>query len=62
MTPFHSTSKADFCVMKIPCVWKIFSKPFSKSFQNQGALKTVLRPASQEFKVTTRYRTLTLRK
>ena len=27
MTPFHSTSKADFCVLKIPCVLKIFSKP-----------------------------------
>jgi len=27
MPPFHSTSKADFCVLKIPCVLKIFSKP-----------------------------------
>ena len=27
MTPFHSTGKADFCVLKIPCVLKIFSKP-----------------------------------
>ena len=29
MTPFHSASKADFCVLKIPYVQvlKIFSKP-----------------------------------
>jgi len=30
MTPFHSTSKADLCVLKIPCVLKIFSKPRSQ--------------------------------
>jgi len=35
MTPFYRTSKADFCVLKIPCVLKIFSKP---------RLKSVLRP------------------
>jgi hypothetical protein len=35
MSPFHSTSEADFCVLKIPCVLKIFSKP---------RLKSVLRP------------------
>jgi len=28
MTPFHNTSKADFYVLKIPCVLKIFSKPW----------------------------------
>ena len=27
MTPFHRTSKADFFVLKIPCVLKIFSRP-----------------------------------
>jgi len=27
MMPFHSTSKADFCVLKISCVLKIFSNP-----------------------------------
>jgi len=27
MTPFHTTSKADFGVLKLPCVLKIFSKP-----------------------------------
>jgi len=27
MTPFHGTSKAEFFVVKIPCVLKIFSKP-----------------------------------
>ena len=27
MTPFHTTSKAGFCVLKLPCVLKIFSKP-----------------------------------
>ena len=27
MTPFRSTSKADCCVLKIPCVLKIYSKP-----------------------------------
>jgi len=27
MTPYNSTSKADLCVLKIPCVLKIFLKP-----------------------------------
>ena len=27
MNPFHSTRKADFCILKTPCVLKIFSKP-----------------------------------
>ena len=27
MTPFQCTSKADFCVLKIRCVLKIFSRP-----------------------------------
>jgi len=26
MTPFHSASKANFCVLKIPCILNIFSK------------------------------------
>ena len=42
MTPFHSTSKSDFCVWKIPCVLKIFSKP--RLVKNSRATGVKMRP------------------
>ena len=57
MTPFHSTGKADFCLLKIPCVLKIFSK--TRRVKNSPATgvtcpfpgRLTLSPLPDEFKL-----------
>ena len=46
MTPFHSTSKADFCFLKIPCVWKICSKPRTQKNSPATGVRSINRTTS----------------